>query len=185
MADLSHFDEQGAGRMVDVGAKPVTRRVARASGAVRMAADTLALIRNVAGTLRVPSPEATASGALSPGHGTRSVPATLAKGDVLEVARLAGIMAAKRTSELIPLCHPLPLESVAIDFSFVDERTLRIEATVQVEAKTGVEMEALTAVSVAALTVYDMCKSVDRGISIERIQLEEKSGGRSGHWRRQ
>ena len=103
---------------------------------------------------------------------------------MLEVARLAGIMAAKRTAELIPLCHPLPLESVTIDFTFVDERTLRIEATVQVEAKTGVEMEALTAVSVAALTVYDMCKSVDRGMAIEQIQLEEKSGGRSGDWHR-
>ena len=183
MAELSHFDEQGAGRMVDVGAKPVTRRVARASGAVRMAADTLALIRNVAGTLRVPSPEATASGAPSPGHGTRSVPATLAKGDVLEVARLAGIMAAKRTSELIPLCHPLPLESVAIDFSFVDERTLRIEATVQVEAKTGVEMEALTAASVAALTIYDMLKAFDREMQIGPTRLLEKTGGRSGDYR--
>ena len=107
-----------------------------------------------------------------------------AKGDVLEVARLAGIMAAKHTAELIPLCHPVPLESVAIDFAFPNDRSLRIEATVQVEAKTGVEMEALTAVSVAALTVYDMCKSVDRGMSIERIQVEEKSGGRSGHWQR-
>ena len=106
-----------------------------------------------------------------------------AKGDVLEVARLAGIMAAKRTAELIPLCHPLSLESVTIDFTFEGEQTLRIEASVQVEAKTGVEMEALTAVGVAALTVYDMCKSVDRGISIERIGLEEKSGGRSGHWK--
>jgi cyclic pyranopterin phosphate synthase len=100
------------------------------------------------------------------------------------VARLAGIMAAKRTAELIPLCHPLPLESVAIDFTFVDDRTLAIEAAACVESKTGVEMEALTAVSVAALTVYDMTKSVDRGITIGPIQLEEKSGGRSGHWRR-
>lgn len=107
-----------------------------------------------------------------------------AKGDVLEVARLAGIMATKRTADLIPLCHPLPIESVTIDFSFADERTLRIDATVRVESKTGVEMEALTAVSVAALTIYDMCKAVDRGITIERIQLEEKSGGRSGHWQR-
>ncbi|MEX0612658.1 MAG: cyclic pyranopterin monophosphate synthase MoaC [Pirellulales bacterium] len=154
--ELSHFDETGASRMVDVGDKPVTRRVARASGLVRMAAKTLALVRDK----------------------------KAAKGDVLEVARLAGIMAAKRTSDLIPLCHPLPLESVAIDFTFADDQTLRIEATVQVEAKTGVEMEALTAVSVAALTVYDMCKGVDRGISIEHIQLEEKSGGRSGNWQR-
>lgn len=108
----------------------------------------------------------------------------LAKGDVLEVARLAGIMAAKRTSELIPLCHPLALESVTIDFSFPDAESLCIVATVRVEAKTGVEMEALTAVSVTALTVYDMCKSVDRSMAIGPIRLEEKSGGRSGHWRR-
>jgi cyclic pyranopterin phosphate synthase len=154
--ELSHFDESGASRMVDVGDKPITRRLARASGLVRMAAETLVLIRNK----------------------------EAAKGDVLEVARLAGIMAAKRTAELIPLCHPLPLESVTIDFTFADERTLRIEATVQVEAKTGVEMEALTAVSVAALTVYDMCKSVDRSMFIGPIQLEEKSGGRRGDWRR-
>lgn len=142
--------------MVDVGDKKITRRVARASGFVRMAAETLSLIRD-----------------------KRAV-----KGDVLEVARLAGIMATKRTADLIPLCHPLPIESVTIDFAFASEQTLRIEATVQVESKTGIEMEALTAVSVAALTVYDMCKGVDRGITIERIQLEEKSGGRSGHWNR-
>jgi cyclic pyranopterin phosphate synthase len=108
-----------------------------------------------------------------------------AKGDVLEVARLAGIMAAKRTAELIPLCHILPLESVTIDFDFAGDTSLQIVATVQVEAKTGVEMEALTAVSVTALTVYDMCKSVDRGMAIGPIQLEEKTGGRSGHWRRE
>ena len=107
-----------------------------------------------------------------------------AKGDVLEVARLAGIMAAKRTPDLIPLCHPLPIDAVTIQFAFADDTTLRIEATAQVEAKTGIEMEALTAVSVAALTVYDMCKGVDRGMSIGPIQLEEKSGGRSGHWKR-
>jgi len=153
---LTHFDDVGASRMVDIGDKQVTRRMAQASGLVRMAAETVSLIRDKKAS----------------------------KGDVLEVARLAGIMAAKRTAELIPLCHPLPLESVAIDFTFTDDQTLRVEATVQVEAKTGVEMEALSAVSVAALTVYDMCKSVDRGMSIERIQLEEKSGGRSGHWRR-
>lgn len=112
------------------------------------------------------------------------MPATLPKGDVLEVARLAGIMAAKRTADLIPLCHPLALESVAVDFTSPDDHTLAIAATVQVEAKTGVEMEALTAVATAALTVYDMCKSVDREMTIERIQLEEKQGGRSGHWQR-
>jgi cyclic pyranopterin phosphate synthase len=156
MSEFTHFDERGTSRMVDVGDKPVTRRVARASGQVRMSAQTLALIQQK----------------------------RAAKGDVLEVARLAGIMAAKRTSELIPLCHPLPLESVTIDFAFPDERTLAIETTVHVEAKTGVEMEALTAVSVAALAVYDMCKSLDRGMTIGPIQLEEKSGGRSGHWRR-
>jgi cyclic pyranopterin phosphate synthase len=156
MDDLSHFDESGASRMVDVGDKQITRRSARASGLMRMSTETLSLIRDK----------------------------RAAKGDVLEVARLAGIMATKRTSDLIPLCHPLPIESVTIDFTFESEQTLRIEATVQVEAKTGIEMEALTAVSVAALTVYDMCKSADRGITIERIRLEEKSGGRSGHWRR-
>jgi cyclic pyranopterin phosphate synthase len=156
MSELSHFDSSGASRMVNVGDKQVTRRMARASGTVRMSATTLALVRDKRAS----------------------------KGDVLEVARLAGIMAAKRTAELIPLCHPLPLESVTIDFSFVDDQTLGIEASVQVEAKTGIEMEALTAASVAALTVYDMCKSVDRGMTIERIQLEEKSGGRSGHWQR-
>jgi cyclic pyranopterin monophosphate synthase len=104
------------------------------------------------------------------------------KGDVLEVARLAGIMAAKRTSELIPLCHPLSLDSVEIAFRWAAGDTLAIAAQVRVTARTGVEMEALTAVSVAALTVYDMCKSVDRGMVIERIQLDEKSGGRSGHY---
>jgi cyclic pyranopterin phosphate synthase len=156
MGELSHFDASGASRMVDVTDKTVSCRTARASGIVRMAADTLALVRDK----------------------------RAAKGDVLEVARLAGIMATKRTAELIPLCHPLSIDSVTIDFSFDDAQTLRIEATVQVEAKTGVEMEALTAVSIAALTVYDMCKSVDRGITIGPIQLEEKSGGRSGHWHR-
>ena len=156
MSALSHFDESGASRMVDVGDKPVTRRMARASGRVTMAAETLRLVRDKKAT----------------------------KGDVLEVARLAGIMAAKRTAELIPLCHPLPLESVTVDFTFVDDRTLSHRSdSVRRVAKTGVEMEALTAVSVAALTVYDMCKSVDRGITIGPIQLEEKSGGRSGHWR--
>jgi len=156
MSDLTHFDASGSSRMVDVGAKQITRRLARASGLVRMGVETLTLIRDK----------------------------RAAKGDVLEVARLAGIMATKRTADLIPLCHPLPIESVTIDFTFENEQTLRIEATVLVEAKTGVEMEALTAVSIAALTVYDMCKAVDRGITIEKIQLEEKSGGRSGHWNR-
>ena len=157
MAELTHFDEQGASRMVHVGDKPVTRRQARASARVRMAAPTLALIQS----------------------------GQAAKGDVLEVARLAGIMAAKRTGDLIPLCHPLPIEGVEIGFCFPDERTVLIEATVEITARTGVEMEALTAASVAALTIYDMCKSVDRGMAVERIQLEEKSGGRSGRYLRE
>jgi cyclic pyranopterin phosphate synthase len=152
MTDLTHFDEHGASRMVDVGEKPITKRTARASGIVRMLPATRTLIMD----------------------------RRMAKGDVLEVARLAGIMAAKRTDELIPLCHSLPLDAVRIDFSEVESDGLRIEATVEVTGKTGVEMEALTAVSVAALTIYDMCKSVDRGMRIEQIQLEEKSGGRSG-----
>ena len=156
MSTLSHFDDHGASRMVDTSDKPETLRVARASGSVRVAASTLALIRD----------------------------RTMAKGDVLEVARLAGIMAAKHTSSLIPLCHPLPLTAVAIDFSFPADMLLRIEAMVRVLGRTGVEMEALTAVSVAALTVYDMCKSVDRSMTIEHIRLEEKSGGRSGKFER-
>jgi cyclic pyranopterin monophosphate synthase len=157
MAELTHFDEHGASRMVDTSDKPETLREARASGLVRMAAATLALIRDK----------------------------KLAKGDVLEVARLAGIMAAKRTGELIPLCHPLPITSATVDFGFEGADLLRIDATVRVFGRTGVEMEALTAVSVAALTVYDMCKSVDRVMSVERIRLEEKSGGRSGTFRRE
>ncbi len=156
MPDLTHFDDQGASRMVDTSHKPETLRQAKASGLVRMAPATLALIRDK----------------------------KLSKGDVLEVARLAGIMAAKRTGELIPLCHPLPITSAAIDFAFEDDDLLRIEATIRVFGRTGVEMEALTAVSVAALTVYDMCKAVDRVMSVERIRLEEKSGGRSGAFRR-
>jgi cyclic pyranopterin monophosphate synthase len=156
MSDLSHFDEHGASRMVDTSAKQETLREARASGSVRMDPATLALIRDRG----------------------------LSKGDVLEVARLAGIMAAKRTGELIPLCHPLPLTSVGIDFAFESDVMLRIEATVRCLGRTGVEMEALTAVGVAALTVYDMCKAVDRGMSIERVRLEAKSGGKSGDYRR-
>jgi len=156
MTSLTHFDDQGASRMVNVGEKPIARRLARASGVVCMSRETLALIRDK----------------------------RAAKGDVLEVARLAGITAAKKTADLIPLCHNLPLESVTIDFNFPTADTLSISATVQVEAKTGIEMEALTAVSVAALTVYDMCKGADRGMSIGPIQLEEKHGGRTGHWTR-
>jgi len=156
MTELSHFDEQGRSRMVDTSGKAETLREARASGLVRLAPATAILIRDRA----------------------------LAKGDVLEVARLAGIMAAKRTGDLIPLCHPLPITSAQLEFSFPAEDLLRIEATVRVVGRTGVEMEALTAVSVAALTIYDMCKSVDRVMTIEQIRLEEKSGGRSGTFRR-
>ena len=156
MSELTHFDDRGASRMVDTSAKPEALRTARASARVRMAAATAALVRDRA----------------------------LAKGDVLEVARLAGILAAKRTGDLIPLCHPLPLTSVRVQFAFEADDLLRIEATVRVFGRTGVEMEALTAVSVAALTVYDMCKAVDRTMTIERIRLEEKSGGRSGIFRR-
>lgn len=155
--DLTHFDESGASRMVDVGDKPVTARYARASGRVQMEPQTLARIRDKG----------------------------FAKGDVLEVARLAGIMAAKRTAEWIPLCHTLPLESVTVSFDFPDERSVAISAAVRVTAKTGVEMEALVAVSAAALTVYDMCKAIDREMVIGPIQLDEKSGGRSGHFVRE
>jgi cyclic pyranopterin phosphate synthase len=154
MDPLSHFDPQGASRMVDVGDKSVTQRIAKASGQVRMLPATLQLIRDRG----------------------------LSKGDVLEVARLAGIMAAKRTSDLIPLCHPLPLDGVKVFFAFPDAGTLHIEAEVRVTAKTGVEMEALTAVTVAALTVYDMCKAVDRAMTIHEVRLDEKSGGKSGHF---
>lgn len=154
--ELTHFDEDGASRMVDVGQKPETARTARASACVRMQSATLALVRD----------------------------RKLAKGDVFEVARLAGIMAAKRTGELIPLCHPLPLTAVTVDFAIEADELLRIEATVQTVARTGVEMEALTAVSVAALTVYDMAKAVDRGMIVERICLEEKTGGMRGPYRR-
>ena len=157
MSELTHFDEEGASRMVDVSAKPVSLRSARASGLVRMEPATLALILNRG----------------------------LAKGDVCEVARLAGIMAAKRTGDLIPLCHPLGIDAVDVSLIPWDERTLHIEATVKVTGRTGVEMEALTAVSVAALTVYDMCKAIDRGMVIDQVRLEEKSGGRSGHYRRE
>jgi cyclic pyranopterin phosphate synthase len=154
---LTHFDDQGASRMVDVGDKAVTDRVARASGLVRMLPATQQRIRDRG----------------------------IAKGDVLEVARLAGIMAAKRTSELIPLCHPLSLESITIIFAYPDDKSVSIDAQVRVTAKTGVEMEALVAVSVAALTIYDMCKAIDRGMSIERVQLEEKTGGKSGRFVRE
>jgi len=156
MGNLSHFDEQGRSRMVDVTTKAVTERMARARGRVRMATDSL----------------------------RRIVDRKVEKGDVLEVARLAGIMAAKRTADLIPLCHPLPLEAVRIEFEILQDNSISIEAEVRTTARTGVEMEALTAVTVAALTIYDMCKSIDRNIRLEEVQLEEKTGGRSGHYLR-
>jgi cyclic pyranopterin monophosphate synthase len=155
---LTHFDEQGAARMVDVGAKPVSRREAVARGAVRMADETFRRITD----------------------------RTVEKGDVLPVARVAGIMAAKRTGELIPMCHPLGLSSVTVDFRLEppaapgESAQVHIEAVARVEGRTGVEMEALTAVDVAALTIYDMCKAVDRGMVIDGVRLVRKSGGRSG-----
>lgn len=152
---LTHFDERGAARMVDVASKPETHRVAIATGTIRMRPETLALI--LSGSAK--------------------------KGDVLGVARIAGIQAAKRTSELIPLCHPVALTSVAVDF-VTDEENATIECRARVEctARTGVEMEALTAVQIALLTIYDMCKAVDRGMTMEAIHLAEKHGGKSGSY---
>lgn len=155
MSELTHFDEHGASRMVDVGAKEITHRLARAESFVVMLPATL----------------------------QRIVDRQVSKGDVLEVARLAGIMATKRTADLIPLCHPLGIDGVDLELGPVNETTIRIEATVRVHGRTGVEMEALTAVAVAGLTIYDMCKSVDRGMSIGPIRLLEKSGGKSGHFK--
>jgi cyclic pyranopterin monophosphate synthase len=154
MSRLTHLDEAGAAHMVDVSAKDVTRREATAAGHIAMSADALAAIR--AGTLK--------------------------KGDALAVARIAGIMAAKRTSDLIPLCHPLPLASVTVDLTLADDG-VACEATVVTTGRTGIEMEALTAVSVALLTLYDMAKAIDRGMTIGPIRLLAKSGGRSGEWR--
>ncbi|MDQ0327298.1 cyclic pyranopterin phosphate synthase [Rhodopseudomonas julia] len=153
---LTHLSEDGRAEMVDVGDKAVTMRVAVASGCVHMAAQTLRLI----------------------------VDGDMKKGDVIATARIAGVMAAKRTSDLIPLCHPLALSKIAVDILPDKELPgLRVRAMARVEAKTGVEMEALTAVSVACLTIYDMAKAVDRGMTISDIRLEEKSGGASGDWR--
>jgi cyclic pyranopterin phosphate synthase len=155
---LTHLDEKGQARMVDVSGKNMTSRSAVARGSVILKPETLAIL--LAGEIP--------------------------KGDVLAAARIAGIMAAKRTHELIPLCHPLAIASVSIDFATDEQRSrIDIEATVKVEGKTGVEMEALTAVSVAALTIYDMCKAVDREMTIEGIALLEKQGGKSGHFKRQ
>ncbi len=153
---FTHFDTAGQAHMVDVGAKDVTQRVARAGGRIAMHAKTLELIR--AGTAK--------------------------KGDVLGIARIAAIQAAKRTSDLIPLAHPLMLTRVAVDFAHVDEGpAVAIEVTVETRDRTGVEMEALTAVAAGLLTIYDMCKAVDRGMRIEGIRVLEKSGGRSGHYK--
>ena len=155
MSDLTHFDAEGRAVMVDVSDKAETNRVAIARGSVTMAPETLDRIRQ----------------------------GTIAKGDVLSVARLAGIMGAKRTPDLIPLCHPLALGSVRIELALAPERNaVEIEATCRLKGRTGVEMEALTAVSVAALTIYDMVKAVDRSMVIGEIRLVHKSGGKSGTW---
>ena len=150
---LTHLDAAGAARMVDVGAKPATARVAIAEGVIHVAPAALAAIRANA----------------------------VAKGDVLAVARVAGIMAAKRTAELIPLCHPLPINGIDLDLAVEDE-LVRVTATVRTTHSTGVEMEALTAVSVALLTVYDMAKSLDRAMTIGGVRLLAKQGGKSGDW---
>jgi len=158
MSKLTHFDAQGQAHMVDVGDKPATRRRAVAEGCIEMQAATLEQI-------------------LEGGH---------RKGDVLGVARIAGIMASKRTADLIPLCHPIPITRVTVDFEPEPEAgRIHCRAVVETTAPTGVEMEALTAVQIALLTIYDMCKSMDRGMTLQHIRLVEKSGGRSGHWRRE
>mgnify|MGYP001367126973 FL=1 len=154
---LTHFDQEGRAHMVDVGGKDVADRIASASGLIIMRPETLALIRS----------------------------GDTKKGDVLAVARIAGIQAAKKCSELIPLCHPLSLNAVEVHFELNDALScIHISSTCKVSGKTGVEMEALTAVSVAGLTIYDMCKSVDRGMEISAVRLEQKAGGKSGDWLR-
>ncbi len=154
MADLTHLDAQGKARMVDVGGKAETQRVAIAEGRIAMSPEALAAIRDGA------------------------VP----KGDVLAAARIAGIMAAKKTAELIPLCHPLALDAVTVDFA-IEDSGVRVTAGAALSGKTGVEMEALTACSVALLTVYDMAKALDKGMVISGLRLIEKRGGKSGDWR--
>jgi cyclic pyranopterin phosphate synthase len=157
VARLTHFNTAGDAHMVDVGDKPESRRIATAEGRIHMLAETLKLV-------------------MEGGH---------KKGDVLAVARVAGVMAAKRTAELIPLCHPLPLSHVDIALTpLPDECAVHCVVTAETVARTGVEMEALNAVQVALLTVYDMCKAVDRGMTIGDVRLVEKSGGKSGHWQR-
>lgn len=155
MSEFSHIDRKGEARMVDIGAKEVTRRVAVAAATVQTTRETIELL----------------------------VRGELAKGNVIAVAKIAGIMAAKRTADLIPLCHPLSLEDVDIDM-VIGDHSIDIRSRVSLTGRTGAEMEALTAVSIAALTIYDMCKAVDRRMEIGGIRLLEKSGGRSGHFRR-
>ena len=155
MNKLTHLDDKGEARMVDVGSKSVTEREARAEGRIRMSPQTLSMI----------------------------IEGEHPKGDVLAVARVAGIMAAKKTHDLIPLCHSLNLSSVKVELTPGDDgRSITVLAVCKLSGQTGVEMEALTAVSVAALTLYDMCKAVDRGMVIDGVRLLEKKGGRSGHW---
>ena len=157
MAKLTHFNQQGEAHMVDVGDKPVSHRVAVAEGTIHMQAETLDMI-------------------LQGGH---------KKGDVLGIARVAGIMAAKKTAELIPLCHPITITHIGIEIEpQKKDNTIYCRATTETRNQTGVEMEALTAVQITLLTIYDMCKAVDRGMSISNIQLLEKSGGKSGYWKR-
>ncbi len=153
---LTHFDADGQAHMVDVGAKSETRRVAIATGRILMQPETFAMIRT----------------------------GTAKKGDVLGIARIAAIQGSKRTSELIPLCHPIPLTRVAVEFEHEEaDHAVRCTVTAETVGRTGVEMEALTAVNVGLLTIYDMCKAVDRGMRMEGIQLMEKLGGKSGHWK--
>jgi len=157
MTRLTHLDDEGAARMVDVGDKTVSERIAVAGAVVAMRAETLSLLE----------------------------PGANRKGDVLAVARIAGIQAAKKCADLIPLCHPLMLNSVTVDFDLdLAQNCINIEAVCKVSGRTGVEMEALTAASVAALTIYDMCKAVDRGMEIRGVRLLRKEGGKSGDWRR-
>jgi len=155
MTGLTHLDETGAARMVDVGAKPETARSATAAGRIRMSARALAAIRDGSGP----------------------------KGDVLAAARIAGIMAAKKTGDLIPLCHPLALDAVTVDFAFAGADTIEVTARASLTGRTGVEMEALTAASLALLTIYDMAKAIDKGMVIEQVRLLEKTGGKSGAWK--
>jgi len=154
MSRLTHLDSHGAARMVDVGGKPETARSATATGRIRMTAEALAAVREGSGP----------------------------KGDVLAAARIAGIMAAKKTGELIPLCHPLALDAVSVDFVF-EADAVRATATASLTGRTGVEMEAMTATSIALLTIYDMAKALDKGMVIEGVRLLEKTGGKSGAWR--